>query len=124
MVSNWGSYENFSSSVLNFGDRDGYTSNYSDNIGQGGGFYGSEQLWSSAGGSSGISDAASVVMVAENNYNIPRNNSNENNNDNNNGLSSEEEVPSLIREKIASHPLYPELLKAYIDCRKVGSYLS
>ncbi|KAJ6358817.1 hypothetical protein OIU76_000533 [Salix suchowensis] len=34
---------------------------------------------------------------------------------------SEEEVSSAIRAKIASHPLYPKLLEAYIDCQKVGA---
>ncbi|OMO59984.1 hypothetical protein CCACVL1_24486 [Corchorus capsularis] len=32
-----------------------------------------------------------------------------------------EEVSSAIRAKIASHPLYPKLLQAYIDCQKVGA---
>ena len=63
--------------------------------------FGSGQLLS---GSSGISDADS--MVAE----IQRG-------------SSEEEVSSAIRAKIASHPLYPELLQAYIDCQKVYNYI-
>ncbi|XWS48183.1 hypothetical protein CRYUN_Cryun13aG0051500 [Craigia yunnanensis] len=61
--------------------------------------FGSGQLLS---GSTGISDCDS--MVAE----IQR------------GV-SEEEVSSLIRAKIASHPLYPNLLRAYIDCQKVGA---
>ncbi|KAK9278707.1 hypothetical protein L1049_028282 [Liquidambar formosana] len=56
----------------------------------------SEQLFSA---SSAISDAAS--MVAE----IQRG-------------GSDEEVSSAIRAKIASHPLYPKLLEAYIDCQK------
>ena len=30
-----------------------------------------------------------------------------------------EEVSCAIRAKIASHPLYPKLLEAYIDCQKV-----
>ncbi|XVE57163.1 hypothetical protein DITRI_Ditri04bG0069900 [Diplodiscus trichospermus] len=61
--------------------------------------FGSGQLLS---GTSGISDADS--MVAE----IQRGR-------------CEEEVSSAIRAKIASHPLYPKLLQAYIDCRKVGA---
>ncbi|EOY20766.1 PREDICTED: homeobox protein knotted-1-like 6 [Theobroma cacao] len=61
--------------------------------------FGSGQLLS---GSSGISDADS--MVAE----IQRG-------------GCEEEVSSAIRAKIASHPLYPKLLQAYIDCQKVGA---
>lgn len=35
------------------------------------------------------------------------------------GVGLEEEVSSTIRAKIASHPLYPKLLQAYIDCQKV-----
>lgn len=53
-------------------------------------------------GSSGISDADS--MVADE---IQR------------AGGSAEEVSSAIRAKIASHPLYPTLLQAYIDCYKV-----
>lgn len=30
-----------------------------------------------------------------------------------------DEVSGGVREKIASHPLYPKLLEAYIECRKV-----
>jgi len=33
---------------------------------------------------------------------------------------SEEEVSGATRAKIASHPLYPKLLQAYIDCQKVN----
>ncbi|GAB2280491.1 Homeobox protein knotted-1-like 6 [Dionaea muscipula] len=33
----------------------------------------------------------------------------------------DEDVPSAIKAKIASHPLYPRLLQAYIDCQKVGA---
>lgn len=32
---------------------------------------------------------------------------------------TEEEVSGATRAKIASHPLYPKLLQAYIDCQKV-----
>lgn len=32
-----------------------------------------------------------------------------------------DEVSGGVREKIASHPLYPKLLEAYIDCRKMGA---
>ncbi|KAL8061531.1 hypothetical protein ABFX02_02G092100 [Erythranthe guttata] len=31
------------------------------------------------------------------------------------------EMSDLIKAQIANHPLYPELLSAYIDCRKVGA---
>ncbi|KAL6985988.1 hypothetical protein U1Q18_019357 [Sarracenia purpurea var. burkii] len=33
----------------------------------------------------------------------------------------EEEVSTVIRAKIASHPLYSKLLEAFIDCQKVGA---
>ncbi|XP_015894690.3 homeobox protein knotted-1-like 6 [Ziziphus jujuba] len=33
----------------------------------------------------------------------------------------EEDVSSIIKAKIASHPSYPKLLEAYIDCQKVGA---
>ncbi|KAL7119961.1 hypothetical protein ACP275_02G094200 [Erythranthe tilingii] len=32
------------------------------------------------------------------------------------------EMSDLIKAQIANHPLYPELLSAYIDCRKVGAH--
>lgn len=34
----------------------------------------------------------------------------------------EEDVSSIIKAKIASHPSYPKLLEAYIDCQKVNIY--
>ncbi|KAA8542283.1 hypothetical protein F0562_023581 [Nyssa sinensis] len=61
--------------------------------------FGSDQMFSA---SSALSDAAS--MVAE----IQR-------------TGSEEEISSVIRTKISSHPLYPKLLEAYVDCQKVGA---
>ncbi|KAK6922255.1 KNOX1 [Dillenia turbinata] len=33
----------------------------------------------------------------------------------------QEEISRLIKAKIASHPRYPSLLQAYIDCQKVGA---
>ncbi|KAK3223397.1 hypothetical protein Dsin_010422 [Dipteronia sinensis] len=33
----------------------------------------------------------------------------------------EEDMSSIIKAKIASHPSYPRLLEAYIDCQKVGA---
>jgi hypothetical protein len=39
--------------------------------------------------------------------------------DNSNSNNSQEEASCAIRAKIASHPLYPKLLEAYIDCQKV-----
>lgn len=35
---------------------------------------------------------------------------------------SEEESPGAIRAKIASHPLYPKLVDAFVDCQKVVFY--
>lgn len=34
-------------------------------------------------------------------------------------MAASDDVSCEIRAKIASHPLYPKLLEAYIDCRKV-----
>ncbi|KAG6587466.1 Homeobox protein knotted-1-like 6, partial [Cucurbita argyrosperma subsp. sororia] len=34
---------------------------------------------------------------------------------------SEEESAGAIREKIASHPLYPRLVDAFVDCQKIGA---
>lgn len=36
-------------------------------------------------------------------------------------IQREEDVSSVIKSKIASHPCYPRLLEAYIDCQKVGA---
>ncbi|KAF3431232.1 hypothetical protein FNV43_RR25962 [Rhamnella rubrinervis] len=33
----------------------------------------------------------------------------------------EEDISTIIKAKIASHPTYPKLLEAYIDCQKVGA---
>ncbi|KAG6635167.1 hypothetical protein I3843_11G023400 [Carya illinoinensis] len=63
--------------------------------------FGPDRLLSGSA-SSAVSDAAS--MVAE----IQR------------GVSGEE-VSGATRAKIASHPLYPKLVQAYIDCQKVGA---
>lgn len=49
-----------------------------------------------------VSDAASMVAEIQ-------------------GGGSGEEVSSAIRAKIATHPLYPKLLHAYIECQKVGA---
>ncbi|KAK1363126.1 homeobox protein knotted-1-like 6 [Heracleum sosnowskyi] len=59
----------------------------------------------SATSSSAISDAASIQRC--------RNNST--------STGSEDELSNAIRAKIASHPLYPKLLQAYMDCQKVGA---
>ena len=34
-------------------------------------------------------------------------------------MEEEEDAAKALRDKIASHPLYPKLLYAYIDCQKV-----
>ena len=39
------------------------------------------------------------------------------------GGGSGDEVSSAIRTQIATHPLYPKLLHAYIECQKVGAPL-
>ncbi|KAG6757129.1 hypothetical protein POTOM_037431 [Populus tomentosa] len=36
-------------------------------------------------------------------------------------IRTEEDMSALIKAKIASHPCYPRLLEAYIDCQKVGA---
>ncbi|XVF02501.1 hypothetical protein REPUB_Repub04eG0180700 [Reevesia pubescens] len=36
-------------------------------------------------------------------------------------IQPEEDMSSVIKAKIASHPSYPRLLQAYIDCQKVGA---
>ncbi|KAB2609320.1 homeobox protein knotted-1-like 6 [Pyrus ussuriensis x Pyrus communis] len=65
-----------------------------------------DQMFS--GSSSGVSDAASVVAAG-----IQRRGGGEG------GWG--EEVSCQMNEMIASHPLYPKLLQAYIDCQKVGA---
>lgn len=56
--------------------------------------FGSDELLSAA---SAISEAASVTRE----------------------IQREEDMSSAIKAKIASHPRYPRLLQAYIDCQKV-----
>ncbi|XVF43963.1 hypothetical protein PTKIN_Ptkin02bG0082700 [Pterospermum kingtungense] len=58
--------------------------------------YGSDELISAA---SAISEAASITPE----------------------IQREEDMSSVIKAKIASHPSYPRLLEAYIDCQKVGA---
>lgn len=59
-------------------------------------FFGSDEFLSAA---SAISEAASITP----------------------DFQREEDVSRLIKAKIASHPTYPRLLQAYIDCQKVGA---
>ncbi|KAI5329789.1 hypothetical protein L3X38_029186 [Prunus dulcis] len=63
-----------------------------------------------SGCSSGVSDAASAVAVGINNQR-----------ERGGGCGLGEEVLCEMNAKIASHPLYPKLLQAYIDCQKVGA---
>ncbi|GMJ13213.1 KNOTTED1-like homeobox gene 6 [Hibiscus trionum] len=58
--------------------------------------FGSDELISAA---SAISEAASITPE----------------------IGREEDVTCVIKAKIASHPSYPRLLQAYIDCQKVGA---
>lgn len=61
-----------------------------------------------SGCSSGVSDAASAVAAGINNQR-----------ERGGGCGLGEEVSCEMNAKIASHPLYPKLLQAYIDCQKV-----
>ncbi|XVE92383.1 hypothetical protein REPUB_Repub01dG0092500 [Reevesia pubescens] len=58
--------------------------------------FGSDELISAA---SAISEAASITPE----------------------IQREEDMSSVIKAKIASHPSYPRLLQAYVDCQKVGA---
>ncbi|KAL5537856.1 hypothetical protein UlMin_043162 [Ulmus minor] len=58
--------------------------------------FGSDELLSAA---SAISEAASITHEFQ----------------------REEDISRIIKAKIASHPNYPRLLQAYIDCQKVGA---
>ncbi|GLU21653.1 hypothetical protein SLE2022_377810 [Rubroshorea leprosula] len=58
--------------------------------------FGSDELLSAA---SAISEAASIAPE----------------------IQREEDMTSIIKARIASHPSYPRLLEAYIDCQKVGA---
>ncbi|XP_011040492.1 PREDICTED: homeobox protein knotted-1-like 2 [Populus euphratica] len=66
---------------------------------------------------SSVSDAASMVAeLHQKQQQQQRGGVGDHSNSNNS-----EEVSCAIRAKIASHPLYPKLLEAYIDCQKVGA---
>lgn len=99
MVS-WGSYQKNNNNIVAYGGGHGVW-----NIPA---VYGSDQI-GSGNNSSSSSDAASSLMVAVAVAEIQRNNT----------ITSEEQVSNAIRAQIASHPLYPKLLQAYIDCQKV-----
>ncbi|GMP82733.1 hypothetical protein CsSME_00036913 [Camellia sinensis var. sinensis] len=63
-------------------------------------YFGSEELMSAA---SAISEAASITPGVRRNH------------------ENHDDMSSFIKAKIASHPFYPKLLQAYIDCQKVGA---
>lgn len=67
--------------------------------------FGPDRLLSGSS-SSAVSDAASMVAEIQRGGGGGR-------------TSSDEEASGVIRAKISSHPLYPKLLQAYIDCQKV-----
>lgn len=70
--------------------------------------YGSDELFSAA---SAISEAASITRKSSVGQGYHQ--GEDANND-----------PSLIKTKIISHPSYPKLLHAYIECQKVLLYVS
>ncbi|KAL9372731.1 hypothetical protein Peur_034975 [Populus x canadensis] len=74
--------------------------------------FGSEQMFCG----SSVSDATSMVAELHQKQQQQRGGVGDHSNRNNS-----EEVSCAIRAKIASHPLYPKLLEAYIDCQKVGA---
>ncbi|KAF9671617.1 hypothetical protein SADUNF_Sadunf12G0066100 [Salix dunnii] len=76
--------------------------------------FGSEQMFCG----SSVSDAASMMAELHQQH---QQRGGAGAGDHSNSNSSEEEVSCAIRAKIASHPLYPKLLEAYIDCQKVGA---
>ncbi|KAH9776240.1 homeobox protein knotted-1-like 6 [Citrus sinensis] len=111
-IVSWGSYQNNNNNNNNNNNDDDDIVAYGGEheIGNISAVYGSEpEQMGSGNNSSSSSDAASSLMVAV--AEIQRNNT----------TSSEEQVSSAIRAQIASHPLYPKLLQAYIDCQKVGA---
>lgn len=80
-------------------------------------FYGSDNVFSSS--ASVITEAVSVAATPEQIL-LPRHRSNQNINDR---LDEDHHVDArndIIKAKIVSHPLYPKLLDASIDCRKVS----
>ena len=74
--------------------------------------FGSEQMFCG----SSVSDAASMVAELHQKQQQQRGGVGVGDHSNSN---NSEEVSCAIRAKIASHPLYPKLLEAYIDCQKV-----
>ncbi|KAH8492965.1 hypothetical protein H0E87_022281 [Populus deltoides] len=77
--------------------------------------FGSEQMFCG----SSVSDAAS--MVAELHQKQQQQQQQRGGVGDHCNRNNSEEVSCAIRAKIASHPLYPKLLEAYIDCQKVGA---
>ncbi|KAK1403302.1 ELK domain-containing protein/KNOX1 domain-containing protein/KNOX2 domain-containing protein/Homeobox_KN domain-containing protein [Heracleum sosnowskyi] len=78
--------------------------------------YGSDELMSAA---SAISEAASATAELRRTSTSSRRD--HVNNYHNNYYNNSCQPPSLVKAKIASHPYYPRLLQAYIDCQKVGA---
>lgn len=81
--------------------------------------YGSDELMSAA---SAISEAASATAELRRTTTCSRRDHVNNYHDNNYNYNNPCQPPSLVKAKIASHPYYPRLLQAYIDCQKVFSY--
>ncbi|KAJ6339767.1 hypothetical protein OIU77_007667 [Salix suchowensis] len=80
-------------------------------------FSGSEQLFCG----SSVSDAASMVVELHQQLQLQQRGGGGGGCIGDNSNISQEEASCAIRDKIASHPLYPRLLEAYIDCQKVGA---
>lgn len=86
-------------------------------------FYGSDNLLSAA--ASVISEAVSMAATPHQIL-LPRSRSNrqrdQNKNDGDHHHHHHVDVcDDIIKAKIASHPLYPKLLDAFIDCQKLGA---
>ncbi|KAI3720327.1 hypothetical protein L6452_21243 [Arctium lappa] len=85
-------------------------------------FYGSENLLSAA--ASVISEAVSMAATPHQIL-LPRSRSSrqrdQNKNDGDHHHHHVDVRDDIIKAKIASHPLYPKLLDAFIDCQKLGA---
>ncbi|KAJ0436158.1 putative transcription factor Homeodomain-TALE-KNOX family [Helianthus annuus] len=77
-------------------------------------FYGSDHLLSAA--ASVITDAVSVAATADEQIRLHRSNRQLRDPNTNDNVDDD-----IIKAKIVSHPLYPQLLDASIDCRKLGA---
>ncbi|KAK1413798.1 hypothetical protein QVD17_35581 [Tagetes erecta] len=81
-------------------------------------FYGSDNVFSSS--ASVITEAVSVAATPEQIL-LPRHRNNPNINDRVDEDHHADACNDIIKAKIVSHPLYPKLLDASIDCRKLGA---